>query len=106
MSRISSGIPIYALTSHERTCRRVTIFRGVYPISFNPEGIQDHAILNRAIVEEFIERGLVEASDRIILTKGDLIGSRGGTNALKIASIADVIAAVPDDWQSQCPNCK
>lgn len=106
MSRISSGIPIYALTSHERTCRRVTIFRGVYPISFNPEGIQDHAILNRAIVEEFIERGLVEASDRIILTKGDLIGSRGGTNAVKIASIADVIAAVPDDWQSQCPNCK
>ena len=106
MSRISSGIPIYALTSHERTCRRVTIFRGVYPISFNPEGIQDHAILNRAIVEEFIERGLVEASDRIILTKGDLIGSRGGTNALKIASVADVVAAVPDDWQSQCPNCK
>lgn len=104
MSRISSGIPIFALTSHEKTCRRVTIFRGVYPISFNPEGIVDHAVLNRAIVEEFVSRGLLDKSDTIILTKGDLIGTCGGTNAMKIAKIHEILAAVPDDWKSQCPN--
>lgn len=106
MSRISSGIPIYALTAHEKTCRRVTLFRGVYPISFNPNGIHDHPVLNRAIVEEFMQRGLAEADDRIILTKGDLMGTSGGTNAMKIASVAEVVAAAPENWKSQCPSLK
>lgn len=106
MSRISSGIPIYALTAHEKTCRRVTLFRGVYPISFNPIGILDHAVLNRAIVEEFMRRGLVDAEDTIILTKGDLMGTRGGTNAMKIATISEILAAAPDDWKAHCPACQ
>ena len=105
MSRISSGIPIYALTSHEKTCRRVCLYRGVYPISFNAIGIQDHAILNRATAEEFLERGLVDKKDIIILTKGDLMGTQGGTNAMKIASIEQILSAVPDDWKSHCPDC-
>jgi pyruvate kinase len=104
MSRISSGIPIYALTAHEKTCRRVCLYRGVYPISFNALGIQDHAILNRATVEQFIQRGLVENDDIIILTKGDLMGTCGGTNAMKIASVEQILAAVPDDWQSHVPD--
>ncbi|TSA00907.1 MAG: pyruvate kinase [Methylococcus sp.] len=106
MSRISSGMPIYALTPHEKTCRRVTLYRGVYPISFNPMGIHDHSVLNRAIVEEFQKRGLVERSDILILTKGDLMGARGGTNALKIASVDQILAAAPEDWKSQCPDCE
>jgi len=105
MSRISSGIPIYAFTGHEKTCRRVTLFRGVYPISFNPVGIVDHAVLNRAIVEEFMRRGLVDADDIIIITKGDLMGSQGGTNAMKIASIKEILGAAPDDWKEHCPAC-
>ena len=33
MSRISSGIPIYAMTSRVETRRKVTLYRGVYPVS-------------------------------------------------------------------------
>jgi pyruvate kinase len=106
MSRISSGIPIFALTSHEKTCRRVTLFRGVYPISFEEKGILDHAVLNRAIVEEFLARQLVEADDRIILTKGDLTGATGGTNAMKIARVSEVLAAAPANWKEHCPRYK
>ena len=95
MSRISSGIPIFALTSHERTCRRLTLFRGVYPISFDEEGISDHAVLNKAIVEEFLRRNLVCIDDMVILTKGDLTGVIGGTNALKISRVSDLLAAAP-----------
>jgi pyruvate kinase len=103
MSRISSGIPIFALTSHEKTCRRVTLFRGVYPISFDEHGIHDHAVLNRAIVEEFRRLKLVDETDTIILTKGDLTGHTGGTNAMKIARVVDVIAAAPENWKDACP---
>ena len=35
MSRIRSDIPIYAFTRHEPTRRRVTIYRGVYPVIFD-----------------------------------------------------------------------
>jgi pyruvate kinase len=95
MSRISSGIPIYALTTHERTCRRVALFRGVYPISFSEKGISDHAVLNSTIVNRFLQRRLVERDDLVILTKGDLTGLTGGTNALKIARVSDLLAAAP-----------
>ena len=35
MSRIRSDIPIYAFTRHEATRRRVTLYRGVYPVIFD-----------------------------------------------------------------------
>ena len=34
MSRVRSDIAIYALTPHEATSRRVTLYRGVYPVEF------------------------------------------------------------------------
>ena len=97
MSRISSGIPIFALTSHEKTCRKVTMYRGVYPISFDETGITDHHVLNLRIAEEFLRLKLVVEDDMVILTKGDLTGRTGGTNALKIARISDLLAAAPTE---------
>ena len=35
MSRIRSDIPIYAFTRHEITRRRVTLYRGVYPVVYD-----------------------------------------------------------------------
>ncbi|MCK5263672.1 MAG: pyruvate kinase, partial [Gammaproteobacteria bacterium] len=37
MSRISSGIPIYALSPLEKTRRKLSLYRGVYPISIDFE---------------------------------------------------------------------
>jgi pyruvate kinase len=95
MSRISSGIPIFALTSHEETCRRVVLLRGVYPISFNEKGISDVTTLNKAIAQELSKRKLVDDGDMVILTKGDVSGKTGATNALKIAKVADLLNAIP-----------
>jgi pyruvate kinase len=97
MSRISSGIPIFALTSHLKTCRKVALYRGVYPISFDEKGISDHAVLNYCIAKEFLKRDLVTEDDIVIFTKGDLTGSIGGTNALKIARVSDVLQAKPSE---------
>jgi len=89
MSRISSGIPIYALTRNEKTCRKVTLYRGVYPISFHSE-TSDHSVLNREIIDEFLRRRIIKKGDLVILTKGDLTGVRGGTNALKIVRAGEL----------------
>lgn len=88
MSRISSGIPIYALTSHVDTRRKVTLYRGVYPISFSTN-TRDHAVINIEAVDELKRRGVVRDGDLVILTKGDLMGALGGTNAMKIVRVGD-----------------
>lgn len=90
MSRISSGIPIYAMTRHVETRRKVTLFRGVYPVSFDVTS-SDHAEVNREAVDELLRRGAVRDGDLVIITKGDLMGVHGGTNALKIVKVGELV---------------
>lgn len=84
MSRISSGIPIFALSGSEETLGRVTLFRGVFPIYHKIDEKHDHAEVNRAIVSELRKWNLAKNGDKFIITKGDLTGVKGGTNALKV----------------------
>lgn len=92
MSRISSSIPIYALTTHVATRRKVTLFRGVYPINFEKPN-SDHATVNNEAIKLLEERGVVESGDLVLLTKGDLMGKMGGSNVMKIIRVGD---DVPD----------
>ncbi|MFV2060899.1 MAG: pyruvate kinase [Gammaproteobacteria bacterium] len=89
MSRISSGIPIYALTSHVETRRKVTMFRGVYPVSFDISST-DNTEVNKEAVDELRRRGTVRDGDLMIITMGEVIGKDGGgTNAMKIIRVGD-----------------
>ncbi|MGB5443261.1 MAG: pyruvate kinase [Gammaproteobacteria bacterium] len=88
MSRISSGIPIFAMTRHVETRRRVTLYRGVYPVSFDVTS-RDHAIVNKEAIDELMRRGAVRDGDLVIITKGDLMGVHGGTNAMKIIRVGE-----------------
>ncbi|HTT08756.1 MAG TPA: pyruvate kinase [Gammaproteobacteria bacterium] len=90
MSRIHSAIPIFAFTQHEATQRKVRLFRGVYPVKFDVTHT-DSLEINRELVDLLLQRKVVQEGDRIIITKGDIRGSTGGTNLLKIVRIGDVI---------------
>ncbi len=94
MSRISSGIPIYALSRQRQTLRKVTLFRGVSPVFFDPQST-DHPVVNRAAIDELESRAAIADGDLVIITKGDLIGSHGGTNAMKIVRVGDLV--MPQD---------
>jgi pyruvate kinase len=86
MSRIRSDIPIYALTRQPATLRRVSLYRGVYPVAFDPV----HTHPQRLYPEVFatlIDMGHVRVGDLVIITKGDLEGVSGGTNAMKILRV-------------------
>ena len=89
MSRISSAIPIYALSRHESTNRKVNLYRGVFPVYF-PTIHTNHAEANQEAVELMRKRGAVEEGDLVIITKGDLMGTGGGTNALKIVEVGNM----------------
>jgi pyruvate kinase len=88
MSRISSGIPIYALTRHVATRRKVTLFRGVYPVSFDVASTDIHEV-NREVIEELLRRGTVREGDLVIITKGDRSGVEGQTNIMKIMRVGE-----------------
>ena len=90
MSRIRSDIPIYAFTPHDATRRRVTLYRGVYPISFKIEH-SDAQLLYQDIFSTMLEHELVEVGDRVIFTKGDLKGVSGSTNAMKIIRVTAAV---------------
>jgi pyruvate kinase len=86
MSRIRSDIPIYAFTRHEVTRRRVTLYRGVYPVAFDVTHA-DPVILYASIFHLLVELGLCAVGDLIIVTKGELTGVQGGTNSMRILEV-------------------
>jgi pyruvate kinase len=88
MSRIRSGIPIYAITRSAPTRRKVRVFRGVYPVSFDVSSTDIHEV-NREVVEELMRRGTVRDGDLVIITKGDRSGVEGQTNILKIMRVGE-----------------
>ena len=90
MSRISSGIPIFAFTRHAETRRRVSLYRGVYPIKFDITHT-DPLEANKEIIDELMERGVVTDGDFVVITKGDLRGRRGGTNNMKIIKVGEAL---------------
>jgi pyruvate kinase len=89
MSRISSGLPIYALSPNQEALNRVALYRGVTPISF-PSKEYNRDNLNQGLVDALKAQGLVKDGDLVILTKGDHLVSFGTTNAMKIVRIGDV----------------
>jgi len=88
MSRIRADIPIYAFTRHEATRRRVTLYRGVYPVIYDVPEAQSTHELYHSIFARLLELALVERGDLVILTKGELSGIEGGTNSLQILKVA------------------
>ena len=88
MSRVRSDIPIYALTPHKGTSRRVALYLGVYPVQFEIVVGQPRE-LYQDIFLTLQERGHLKAGDLAIFTKGDLDGVTGSTNAMKILRVPE-----------------
>ncbi len=87
MSRSELNIPIFALTRHEKTRRRMALCRGVYPVDFAPSMLDTLKPLQEAVAH-MEKRGSVKQGQRVIMTKGDFTGP-GGTNAMKIVTVGE-----------------
>ena len=86
MSRISSGIPIFAMAPNSEVCRRMTLYRGVVPILLKaPLG---HAKdVNEAAITKLQQLEIVAKGDLVIITAGELTGQHGGTDTMKIKKV-------------------
>ena len=88
MSRMNSGVPIYALTPDAESIGRMALYRGVCPLLMNQQHTDRDLLLAEA-EQLLIDRGVVEIGDLMALTIGEPIGSTGGTNTLKIVRVGE-----------------
>ncbi|MGY8869526.1 MAG: pyruvate kinase [Pseudomonadales bacterium] len=86
MSRIRSGLPIYALTRHDRTMRRMALYRGVEAMHFDATGVPEKS-LNDEILAGLKAKELLTSGDLIILTRGATLGEHGGTNSMQVLQV-------------------
>jgi pyruvate kinase len=88
VSRMNITAPIYALTPLTETRRKVTLFRGVYPVRFAQKSVDPEEVLYAA-EDELKREGAVQDGDYIIITIGEPIGKAGGTNTMKIVKVGE-----------------
>ncbi len=88
MSRMNSGVPIYALTSQTGTRYRCALFRDVFPLIVRYIG-HDREELLREAEKVLVENKVVKEGDIIVLTIGEPIGKSGGTNTMKIVKVGE-----------------
>lgn len=88
MSRLDSGVPIYALTSSEASRRRMCLYREVHPLLMAHHAQEREALLLEA-EKKLLDAGIVEKGDLIVLTIGEPIGKAGGTNTLKLVRVGE-----------------
>lgn len=84
-SRITSGLPIFALSKHKKTLNLSTLYRGVIPIYFDSknDGVQ---AANEAIIL-LCKKGFLFKNDLVIVTQGDIMGKTGKTNTSRILKV-------------------
>jgi len=87
MSRITSGLPIYSLSRHNKTLNKTAIYRGVYPIAFDSTHSNDE-MLSDDILRSVCQHSSLMVGDKVILTHGDLMETVGASNTLKVLIIA------------------
>ena len=84
MSRISSGLPIYALSRNQRALNRCALYRGVTPVFYDEESRTiDGAKKGLAMLKE---QCYLVSGDLVLLTHGDEL-KEGGTNTCRILKV-------------------
>ena len=87
MSRLSSGLPIFALSHQSKTLQKLCLCRGVIPLFFDASAF-DHDSVEARCIEFLLDGGYLQKGDSIILTKGEVLGRAGSTNIMKILPVA------------------
>lgn len=85
MSRISSGLPIFAMSRHEHTLNLTALYRGVTPIYF--DGHNDGVTAANHAVNRLRDKGFLISGDLVIVTQGDVMETIGTANTSRILRV-------------------
>lgn len=83
MSRISSGLPIYALSNNEKTLSQASLYRGVIPLMFN----EDYSDFEGKAVRLLISKGYLSTGDKAVITHSGRGFDCGSSNLCRIITV-------------------
>ena len=83
LSRVNSGIPVYAITDSKKAAQQMALYRDVHPILISDDSKDQDEMLEHARTT-LINGGLINHGDTVLLTMGSHLHEIGGTNTMKI----------------------
>ncbi|MFP1483703.1 pyruvate kinase alpha/beta domain-containing protein [Escherichia coli] len=83
-SRISSGLPIFAMSRSERTLNLTALYRGVTPVA---DSANDGVAAASEAVNLLRDKGYLMSGDLVIVTQGDVMSTVGSTNTTRILTV-------------------
>ena len=86
MSRLSSGLPIFALSRRRETLQKLCLCRGVVPLYFDASAFDDD--VEARAIELLLDGHYLHKHDSILLTRGAVMGRAGSTNIMKILPVS------------------
>ncbi|MDM7860595.1 pyruvate kinase [Alteromonas sp. ASW11-36] len=86
MSRITTGLPIIALSRHVGSLNTMALYRGVQPVFFDSRQSAPGQ-LKQDVIDVLKAQNLVKTGDQFIMTYGDEMETVGATNACKIVTV-------------------
>lgn len=86
LSRFRSPAPIFALSRHAPSRRKMAMMRDVRPLDFDSRGLASRDAA-RVAVKQLFDDGLLAEGERLIFTSGDHMEHRGATNTLRLLQV-------------------
>lgn len=84
-SRITSGLPIFAMSRHESTLNLTALFRGVTPVFFNSDN--DGVTAAHDAINLLRDKGFLVSGDLVVVTQGDVMSTTGTTNTSRVLRV-------------------
>ncbi|MEC8063392.1 MAG: pyruvate kinase [Pseudomonadota bacterium] len=92
MSRVRSGIPIYALSRFAKARAKMCMMKDVYPIPFDLKEVATSKSILKTVVTYLVEVQVLSNQDIFLLTHGEDMMVQGKTSTLKVCKVIDVLA--------------
>ena len=89
MSRSGASLPIVALSVQPKTLARMSLFRGVMPLAFDPPTDESMSFVDQVVVRQVADSLGLPVDSQVLLTRGDRLNTPGGTSTLKIVSVEE-----------------
>lgn len=87
MSRIRSGLPIYAFSRSHQAVRWMSMYRGVFPFYLNNADYATRDEVLDAAVKILAQKGLVQPGDKVVITFGVTMGRSGHTDSMRVVTV-------------------
>ncbi|MGV8940486.1 MAG: pyruvate kinase [Lysobacter sp.] len=88
LSRFRAPVPIFGLSRHPQTRRKMALMRSVIPLDFDSRGLATNDAV-RSAMRQLFQADQLAVGERVIFTSGDHMEHRGATNTLRLLLVGE-----------------